>query len=99
MTNEDFPALFQFLGAYFHEDWMCESNLADEIVNSFINDSALKTIEVVAKEIQNLLDLKLSETVLRDFLLKEIGCSYCYWHEWQSGEQWLRHVAFKLQQP
>lgn len=77
---------------------MCESDVADDIVKSFISDSETQTTNRVLREIEALLCLNLSEHSLRDFLLKEIGCSYCYWHDWPNGEEWLKHVSFKLQQ-
>lgn len=96
MTNDDHPQLFQFLGAYFHEDWMCESARADDIIKSFIADSEEVTLLDVVKEIETLLALNLTETDLRSFLLKEIGCCYCYWHEWPNGIEWLEHVKLLL---
>jgi len=97
MTNDDLPELFQFLGACFHEDWMCESALADDIIKSFIADSEKATLLNVVKEIEALLALNLTENDLRNFLLKEIGCCYCYWHEWPNGNEWLEHVKFLLE--
>jgi hypothetical protein len=96
MITEDFPRLFQFLGAYFHEDWMCEFDLANEVVESFVADSDELTMQQVLKEIEILLGSNLTENNLRDFLLKEMGCSYCYWNEWASGKIWLRHIEKKL---
>lgn len=96
MITEDFPRLFQFLGAYFHEDWMCEFDSANEVVESFVADSHELTMQQVLKEIEILLGANLTENNLRDFLLKEMSCSYCYWNEWASGEIWLRHIEKKL---
>ena len=96
MTNDDLSELYQFLGAYFHQDWMCEFDLADEVVNSFVEDSDKLTMQQVLKEIEILLGSNLTENNLRDFLLKEMSCSYCYWNEWDSGEIWLRHIEKKL---
>nr|WP_102359047.1 contact-dependent growth inhibition system immunity protein [Pseudomonas sp. AD21] len=97
MTNEEFPQLFQFLGAYFHEDWMGEFDVADDVVKSFIADSEACVILDVIKETEAALALDLAEEDIRDFLLTEMGCSYCYWHEWQDGITWLKHVLVILQ--
>lgn len=96
MTKDSFPELFQFLGAYFHQDWMCESDLADDIIKSFTTDSEAAIILDVAKEISALLTLNLTEPDLRNFLLKEMGCYYCYWHEWPNGVEWLEHINLLL---
>lgn len=98
MTNEEFPQLFQFLGAYFHEDWMSEFDVSDDVVKSFITDSEASVILDVIKEAEAVLALDLTEKEIRDFLLKEMGCSYCYWHEWQDGCTWLKHILVSLQQ-
>ncbi|WP_311886303.1 MULTISPECIES: contact-dependent growth inhibition system immunity protein [unclassified Pseudomonas] len=92
MTTEDFPKLFQFLGAYFHEDWMCEFDLADDVIRAFLADSEDCVVEGVIKEINALLVMNVTENKIRDFLLKEIGCCYCYWHDWQDGNTWLKHI-------
>ncbi|MHC8311469.1 contact-dependent growth inhibition system immunity protein [Pseudomonas sp. GT1P32] len=92
MTDNSYSQLFQFLGAYFNEDWMCESELADDIVRSFVNDSTAETIAEVNREITMLLEMHMVEPELREFLQKNMSCCYCYWHEWASGEAWLNHV-------
>ena len=96
MNSENFPRLYQFLGAYFHEDWMCESEFADDIVKSFLVDSSVETVLSVEAEINELLMLSINEPELRVFLLVEMSCCYCYWDEWSSGRAWLAHVLVLL---
>ncbi|WP_339539905.1 contact-dependent growth inhibition system immunity protein [Pseudomonas sp. RA_15y_Pfl2_54] len=98
MTIENFPNLFQFLGAYFHEDWMCEFDLADDVIRSFLADSEGCVVGELVKEIDALLAMKMKENEIRDFLLKEIGCCYCYWHEWQDGNTWLKHISVVIRE-
>lgn len=93
MIDNSYSQLFQFLGAYFNQDWMCESELADDIVRFFISDSEAETISNVKKEIKMLLEVHMTEPELREFLLNNMSCCYCYWHEWASGEEWLSHVV------
>lgn len=92
VIDNSFSQLYQFLGAYFNEDWMCESDIADDVVRSFLSDSTVETIFRVKNEIAVLLEMHMAELELREFLLKNMGCCYCYWHEWESGEVWLNHV-------
>jgi hypothetical protein len=96
MESKNYPRLYQFLGAYFHEDWMCEFEISDDIVKSFLSDSSAESVLRVKLEINALLLLNLTETELRDFLLGEMSCCYCYWHDWSSGEAWLTHVLVLL---
>ncbi|MCU7251294.1 contact-dependent growth inhibition system immunity protein [Pseudomonas koreensis] len=97
MTNENFYQLYQFLGAYFHEDWMGDFDSADEVVKSFFDDSDESTLTAVSEEINELVSLDMKEVELREFLLKDLGCCYCYWHEWGTGQAWLEHVFSSIQ--
>ncbi|PMQ07566.1 hypothetical protein PseAD21_28110 [Pseudomonas sp. AD21] len=76
---------------------MGEFDVADDVVKSFIADSEACVILDVIKETEAALALDLAEEDIRDFLLTEMGCSYCYWHEWQDGITWLKHVLVILQ--
>lgn len=93
MTTEDFPDLFQFFGAYFHEDWMCEFDLADDVFRFFLEDSEGCVVQGVIQEIDALLAMNMTENEIRDLLLKKMGCCYCYWNEWQDGNTWLKHIS------
>ncbi|MHC8322722.1 contact-dependent growth inhibition system immunity protein [Pseudomonas sp. GB2N2] len=92
MIDNMYSQLFQFFGAYFNEDWMCEAESADDIVKFFKADSTLETVSDVQQGITTLLEMRMAEPELREFLLKNMSCCYCYWHEWASGEAWLNHV-------
>lgn len=92
MIDNQYSQLFQFLGAYFNEDWMCEAESADDIIKCFKADSTVDTISDVRRQITMLLETAMAESELREFLLKNMSCCYCYWHEWASGEAWLNHV-------
>lgn len=96
MIDDSFWKLYQFLGAYFNEDWMCECEVADDVVRSFMSDSSAETISEVKSEIVALLHIRMAELELREFLLKNMSCSYCYWHEWGAGEVWLNHIVEML---
>ena len=96
MNSENFPRLYQFLGAYFHEDWMCESEDADDIVRSFMADASLESILRVVGEVYTLVNQEVTESELRDFLLRDMGCCYCYWDDWPSGASWLTHILVLL---
>lgn len=92
MNSKNFPRLYQFLGAYFHEDWMCEFKISDDVVKSFLSDSSAGSVLSVKLEIKALLACDLNELELRDFLLGEMSCCYCYWNDWSSGKTWLTHI-------
>ncbi|MFD2882572.1 contact-dependent growth inhibition system immunity protein [Pseudomonas lini] len=47
-----FPALFQFLAGYFHEDWSCDHESEDDVVRSFVAESSPERISQVKDELQ-----------------------------------------------
>ncbi|MBC3349422.1 hypothetical protein HU811_22480 [Pseudomonas sp. SWRI196] len=91
MRNK-YPKLFQFLGCYFHQDWMCDSSDPDGIIRTYIADSAPQNIKVIKEEISTLLAMNLDEENLRDFIMDKMPCNYCYWLDWESAEAWLNHI-------
>jgi hypothetical protein len=62
----------------------------------FLADSSPEDLMLVREELNSLLDQRRDEVELREYLLKELSCYYCYWNVWESGELWLRHIASKL---
>ncbi|MFP6833207.1 hypothetical protein PS619_03955 [Pseudomonas fluorescens] len=94
--NNDFPEAQDFFGAYFHQDWLVEHDTADQVIDEFLRTADKEVLVLVRSELRALINSKLSEMQLRAFFLKELHCYYCYWHEWASGEVWLRHLERKL---
>ncbi|WP_310503561.1 MULTISPECIES: contact-dependent growth inhibition system immunity protein [unclassified Pseudomonas] len=88
--------LQQFLGGYFNQDWVYEHDSADEVIDSFINESAPETLCQVRQEIIELLAVQNTEIDLQQNLFCEQYCYYHYLHEWTSGQLWLEHVIRKL---
>jgi hypothetical protein len=94
--NREFPELQDFFGAYFHQDWTVEHETAEQVVDAFLADSDIEDLKVVRQELNVLLGQGKDELMLREYLLKELSCYYCYWNVWGSGESWLRHIASRL---
>lgn len=91
MKNK-YPKLFQFLGCYFHQDWMCDSSDPDDIIRTYIADSAPQNIKTLKEEISTLLAISLDEEKLRELIIDKMPCNYCYWLDWESGKIWLTHI-------
>ncbi|MBV4463261.1 hypothetical protein KVG95_07925 [Pseudomonas sp. SWRI79] len=91
-----FPALFQFLAGYFHEDWSCDHESEDDVVRSFVAESSPERISQVKDELQVVLRSIQSEEELQVFLFEEIGCSYYYPYAWPSSKAWLEHILSML---
>ena len=94
--SRDFPELHDFFGAYFHQDWTVEHDTAEQVIDAFLAESDFEDLMTAWKELDVLIDQKRDEQVLREYLLTELSCYYCYWNAWESGESWLRHIANRL---
>ena len=94
--SKEFPEVHDFFGAHFHQDWTVEHDTAEQVIDAFLIDSDPEDLRRVRQELDTLLELRKDEVGLREYLLKELRCYYCYWDAWESGEAWLRHIAGKL---
>ncbi|OLT98667.1 hypothetical protein SAMN04490202_0154 [Pseudomonas reinekei] len=96
--NKNFPELHDFFGAYFHQDWTVEHETADQVIDGYLSESDEHHLQIVLTELCMLIAQKKEELALREYMLKELSCYYCYWNTWESGDSWLLHIARKLQE-
>ncbi|WP_095196541.1 contact-dependent growth inhibition system immunity protein [Pseudomonas sp. Irchel 3A7] len=94
--NSEFPELHDFFGAYFHQDWTAEHQTSEQVIDAFLTDSGSLEVRNVRQELGLLLNQRMDEPLLKEFLLRELSCYYCYWNEWESGQSWLRHIFDRL---
>jgi hypothetical protein len=94
--NTKLTTLQQFFGGYFNQDWVYDHDSADEVIDSFINESDSETICQARLEITELLAFQNTEIDLQQNLFYEQYCYYHYLYEWVSGRLWLEHVIKKL---
>ena len=102
MIDEDkFHALGQFLGAYFHQDWMhikvrpdwtLENADADSVVRWFIASEPASSVRKAAEEIEELLSLGMDESQLEQAIFEDLGSYYLPTADGMSYNEWLRHV-------
>lgn len=92
IMSTGFPALFQFLADYFHEDWCCDHASEDDVVRAFVAESSQERISQVKDELQVVLRTVQSEEELQTFLIEEMGCAYYSPYAWCSVKTWLEHV-------
>jgi hypothetical protein len=88
--------LHDFFGAHFHQDWMTEHESAEEVITAFLTESDIDFLRRVQQQLNLLLNEQKDEPNLREYLLKELSCYYCYWNEWDTGEHWLLHITSRL---
>lgn len=95
--NHEFPELHDFFGAYFHQDWLIEYDTPDKVIADFLQTSDPEIILLVCEELRSLLSQNKDELAVRDYLLRDLSCYYCYWNKWASGQEWLSYVLAVLQ--
>ena len=95
MAETKFPMLAQFLGAYFHQDWLLEDANSGTIIQQYICDESPVVVNKVIQELDQLLSFSLSDAELRDVVFNVLGCYY----EPEAGKsmkEWLQWVRSTL---
>lgn len=69
-----------------------EHQTPEQVIDAFLTDSGSLEVRNVRQELGMLLEQGMDEPLLKEFLLRELSCYYCYWNEWESGQSWLRHI-------
>jgi hypothetical protein len=89
--------LFQFFGAYFHEDFPEEASTPDGIIEIYIADAPDR--EKLA-HLADLIDAYIAEIPddqeLDEALFKELGCYYYTAADGLTARSWMQHVSRKL---
>jgi hypothetical protein len=98
MKQERFPAMSQLLGAYFHQDWMLLNSDGAEVVRSIVAETSPDYLSQAAHEIDELLDLRLTEDELAQLFYPELGIYFIPSVDGISYSDWLRSVrdAFRV---
>lgn len=86
-----FPQLRQFLGGYFHQDWVIEHGTWEEVVGDFIVESPRHAVLESAAELRDLLAAELTDSELAT-VLERLGCSVDPSALHLSTGEWLREV-------
>src|SRR3546814_3851686 len=69
----DFPALGNFLSAYFHQDWRGEHDAPDAVVSSFLDGEDAAQVAAVRAELARLSAQDLGEEALGT-RIRVLGC-------------------------
>lgn len=88
----------QLLGAYFHQDWMEEYSNGPAVVRAIVNETSPDYLRQAANEIDELLDLRLTEDELAHLFYPELGIYFIAPVDGISYSDWLRSVrdAFRV---
>ena len=76
MNTKDFTSLAQFLGGYFHQDWVDEFSTYEDAIAAFKNGEPAEYISFVCEELERTLLLIRGGAEDPERVLKQLGCYY-----------------------
>jgi hypothetical protein len=93
MSN-DYEALQNFIGGYFHEDWSLDDASPREIVQRFFRDhDSIEELAAVFRALRELIEGADDDEVLSSRLFKEFGSYYNPRNLGLSTRVWLQTLA------
>jgi len=96
MTYNNFEALRQLLGCYFHQDWPDEFDDDEAAFLVIIDSEPKEQLLAGVKEIDALLGASLPEDELGALLTEQAGCYFDPSSVGLTYEQWLKRVRQKF---
>lgn len=98
MMKNKYPALFQFFGCYFHQDWPVDYDSWDSAIDAFVKSEPSESIRAAKLELEQILDSGCSESEVLDILL-QLGCYYDPTGDDTNVFSWLQYVRKRLVSP
>ncbi|TWI06142.1 hypothetical protein IP90_00406 [Luteimonas cucumeris] len=90
-----FPALQNFLSAYFHQDWAVEHDSPQAVVDYYLEGESERQVAQLRDEIARLLAQDLDEDTLAS-LVQELGSEYDASQDGGTYRDWLRDIEERL---
>lgn len=85
-----------FLGAYFHEGWICEAPGAAAVVEQYVRTSSPSVLRSLHDALITYVENSPDDAELSKNLFTELGCYYCPEAAGLSPRAWLLTVARSL---
>ena len=95
MNPNQFPALEQFLGGYFHQDFRLDHGSPDGAIEAFVSDATQEQIQAASAELEQALSV-IEQMDDPQKLLRALGCDYLPSAHGLTVANWLSHVHKKL---
>ncbi len=95
MTTDTYPALSQFLGGYFHQDWPELFSDPSAVVVAFHRSEPTEFVQAVLGELDLLIE-ESQQSTDPSKLLYELGCYFDPRADGQSVPEWLASVRTEL---
>lgn len=90
-----FPALQNFLSAYFHQDWAVEHDTPQAVVDYYTEGESQQQVAQLRAELERLLEQDLDEDDLAQ-QVQALGSEYDPGVDGGSYRDWLRGIAEQL---
>ena len=97
MKTQDFPALTQFFGGYFHQDWVDEFSTPEDAIDAFRTGASTESICSVCEELDRTLLLVQRGSEDPQRVLQELGCYYDPAADGLAVTDWLEQLQKKLE--
>ena len=94
--RDEFPALFQFFGGWFNQDWDLDAADDNGVIRRFVEEEAPEQVAAVRQQLNRFLDLHLDESATEEALARDFGCDYNSAPNGLSVTEWLHKVAVRL---
>jgi len=93
---DDYPALSQLFGGYYHQDWQQDHASRDAALEAFVRDASPDTAAAAAGDIDRLLDAGFDDATLTRMLADGFDCNYMPESDGIGPAAWLRQVRETL---
>ena len=90
MLEDEYPALWQFLGGYLHQDWDLDYGTTSDALHDFMEGSDELATQLPL-EMEQVLTTKTDDEVLERFLV-ELGSCYVPSRAGKNPRTWLRDL-------
>jgi hypothetical protein len=96
MSTQPYPDLQQFLGCYFHQDFLMEYASPDAAITAFISDEPEEFVRAACRELGQVIPVVEQLDDPERFLLETLGCWYYPKAQGSTVVEWLKHVHVRL---
>jgi hypothetical protein len=96
MNGNSYPALAQFLGGYFHQDFLLDYGNPDGAIAAFVTGEPPESIHAACNELEQVIPLIEWMDDPEKFLWRVLGCYYLPKADGLTVADWLKHVHKKL---
>jgi hypothetical protein len=91
-ADSEFPALFQFFGGYFHQDWHADYEVPADAIRAYLLEAPPPAVSEAAAEIDRVLALQLDDVALARLLREGFDCNYVPELEGRTLRDWLVQI-------